>query len=52
MRKQIMIINLEMVTLKFEKYFLKLRKNKNNLLEIGVANGHSGASFYNFFTIQ
>lgn len=33
----------------YEKYFLKLRKNKNNLLEIGVANGHSSASFYNFF---
>ena len=30
----------------YEKYFLKLRKNKNNLLEIGVANGHSSASFF------
>ena len=33
----------------YEKYFLGLRKNKNNLLEIGVANGHSSASFYNYF---
>ena len=33
----------------YEKYFYRLRENKNNLLEIGVANGHSSASFYNFF---
>ncbi len=33
----------------YEQYFSGLRENKNNLLEIGVANGHSSASFYNFF---
>jgi hypothetical protein len=33
----------------YDKYFKDLREKKNNLLEIGVANGHSSASFYNYF---
>ncbi len=33
----------------YKKYFENIRKNKLKILEIGVANGHSTASFYYFF---
>jgi hypothetical protein len=33
----------------YDKYFLKKKNQRNNILEIGVANGHSSASFYKYF---
>ena len=33
----------------YEKHFSELREKKLNILEIGVANGHSFAAFFNYF---
>ena len=33
----------------YKKYFESIRRNNLKILEIGVANGHSTASFYHYF---